>query len=187
MWSFDNNVICFQVCVKCNLWISISSLQVLQHPAGSAAFKDLLSILDERKKNKHMESSWGGKRSVAVCCCPWYWNQPAAHPVTTAIHAAFTLSRPLRCVTVYNGDCLFMCQHVAGDYQTQLVAHICVSDLKKKKSISPTLSASDVTKERPHCINMSCVLVIKKKVCCCQIKHREVLVLKTTTLCFKYK
>lgn len=55
-----------------------------------------------------------------------------------------------------------MYQHVAGDYQTQLVAHIGVSDLKKK-SISPTLSASDVTKERPHCINMSCVLVNKKK------------------------
>ena len=111
-----------------------------------------------------MEASWGGKRSVAVCCCPWYWNQPAAHPVTTAIHAAFTLSRQLRCVTVYNEDHLFMYQHVAGDYQTQLVAHIGVSDLEKKKKKTASAQPFLSTKEKPHCINTSRVLVIKQKI-----------------------
>lgn len=58
----------------------------------------------KKEKRKRIQASWGGQRSFAVCCCPWYWNQPAAHPVTTSIHAAFTLFQLLWCNTVYSED-----------------------------------------------------------------------------------
>lgn len=63
------------------------------HQGVLCSTTNYLSWGEKKQKNKKQELR-GGRRSVAVCCCPWYWNQPAAHPVTTSIPAAFTLFLP---------------------------------------------------------------------------------------------
>ena len=89
-------------------------LQTQEWPAGRVVFKGKLAILE---KEKALQFSRIGKGNFAECCCPWYWNHAAAHPVTTAILVLITLWQLSWCITFY-GDhrIIFLDQHITYVY-----------------------------------------------------------------------
>lgn len=150
---FERTVICGFLSLLCK------SCSIQQGVLRSRTYPP--SWMKEKKKKTHE----GIMRRKEECCCVLLsvvlkltGSPPCNHSYSCCVHivSAVAMRHCLqRRLSVYVSACSRGLSNPAGG------SHWCF--WLKKKSISPTLSASDVTKERPHCINMSCVLVNKKK------------------------